>query len=293
MKRLAIIGPTASGKTDLAIKIAKKMDSYILSIDSLSIYKEINIVSAKPSKQEMRGIKHFGIDVLKPNEHFSVDTLINIYQEVKKLCEFNNKNLIIVGGTSFYLKSLLSGLSTLPIIDEEIKNRVKFKLKNLKKSYDYLVKTDPLYMSNINSSDAYRIEKAMLIVEASGVCASEWFKLNPPKPIIKDLDIYNIEVQRDVLRERISKRTIQMIRLGLIDEVCLLEKKYTRFPNSMGAIGIVEVLEYVDGSASKEEMIQNISTHTAQLAKRQDTFNRTQFKNTTSANLDELRKLLT
>ncbi len=293
IKQLAIIGPTASGKTDLAIQTAKKMDAYILSIDSLSIYKEIDIVSAKPSKKEMQNIKHFGIDVLKPNDHFSVDVLINIYQEVKKQCEIDKKNLIIVGGTSFYLKSLLSGLSALPTIDEDIKNRVKVKLQNLEKSYDYLVNTDPLYMKNINSSDAYRIEKALLITEASGICASEWFKLNPPKPIIKNLDIYNIEVQRDILRERISKRTHEMLRLGLIDEVCFLEQKYTRLPNSMGAIGIVETLEYLDGTVSIEEMLQNISTHTAQLAKRQDTFNRTQFKNITSASLDKLRKILT
>ena len=148
-------------------------------------------------------------------------------------------------------------------------------------------------MSNINCSDAYRIEKALLIYEASGICASEWFKKNPPKPIIQNLDIYNIEVKRDILRQRIAKRTKQMLRLGLIDEVCLLEKKYTRLPNSMGAIGIVEVLQYLDGYTSKDEMIQNISTHTAQLAKRQDTFNRTQFENITSDSLKELEKLLT
>jgi len=288
IKQLAIIGPTASGKTDLAIKTAKSLDAYILSIDSLSIYKEIDIVSAKPSQQEMQGIKHFGIDALNPNEHFGVDILIDIYNEVKQLCQKDKKNLIIVGGTSFYLKSLLNGLSTLPNIDENTKQKVNFKLKNLQKTYDNLVKIDPLYMSNINPSDAYRIEKALLIYEASGICASEWFRQNPPKPIIKDLNIYNIEVKRDILRARIAKRTKKMLYLGLINEVCYLEQKYTRTPNSMGAIGIVEVLEYLDGYVSKDEMIQNISTHTAQLAKRQDTFNRTQFQDITSASLNEL-----
>ncbi|MBL0707918.1 MAG: tRNA (adenosine(37)-N6)-dimethylallyltransferase MiaA [Sulfurimonas sp.] len=288
MKKLAIIGPTASGKTALAIKTAKKIDAYILSIDSLSIYKEIDIVSAKPSKEEMGGVKHFGIDVLRPDEHFSVDILISIYKQVKKRCEEDNKNLIIVGGTSFYLKSLLSGLSTLPNITPKIRKKVTSDLKDLKNSYEKLVKLDPLYMSNISPFDSYRIEKALLIYEASGICASQWFKQNPPKKIIEDLDIYNIKVDREVLRDRISKRTREMLHLGLIDEVCFLERKYTRVPNSMGAIGIVEVLEYVDGKVSKEEMLQNISTHTAQLAKRQDTFNRTQFKNTISASLDEL-----
>ena len=134
IKQLAIIGPTASGKTDLAIKTAKSIDAYILSIDSLSIYKEIDIVSAKPSKVEMQGIKHFGIDVLNPNEHFGVDILIDIYKEVKELCEKNKKNLIIVGGTSFYLKSLLNGLSILPHMNKKVKEKVTFKLKKSSKN---------------------------------------------------------------------------------------------------------------------------------------------------------------
>ncbi|WP_373000712.1 tRNA (adenosine(37)-N6)-dimethylallyltransferase MiaA [Sulfurimonas sp.] len=293
IKQLAIIGPTASGKSDLAIKIAKKVDAYILSIDSLSIYKEIDIVSAKPSKEELSEIKHFGIDVLNPDDYFSVDVFINIYKEVKELCEKRSKNLIIVGGTSFYLKSLLNGLSTLPNIDANVTLKVKNNLENLQKCYDLLSKVDPEYMQNISQNDAYRIEKALLIYEASSITPSEWFRQNPPKPIIENLDIYNIDVDRDVLRERISKRTHKMLELGLIDEVCYLEQKYTRAPHSMGSIGIVEVLDYLDGKTTKEQMLELISIHTAQLAKRQQTFNRTQFKNITSAKLEELENLLT
>ncbi len=293
IKQLAIIGPTASGKTDLAIKIAKKIDAYVLSIDSLSIYKEIDIVSAKPSLLERKGVKHFGIDVLNPDEYFSVDILIDIYKEVKELCEKDGKNLVIVGGTSFYLKSLLNGLSTLPNIDKEVTSRVDKALQNLQESYDLLSKKDPKYMKNISHNDSYRIEKALLIYEASSLTPTEWFKLHPPKPIIEDLEIYNIDVQRELLRERISKRTHKMLSLGLIDEVCYLEQKYTRLPHSMNSIGIVEVLEYLDAKVTLEDMLENISTHTAQLAKRQQTFNRTQFENITSASLSELEKLLT
>ncbi len=293
IKQLSIIGPTASGKTSLAIKIAKKIDAYILSIDSLSIYKGINVVSAKPSKEEQDGVRHFGIDVLSPDEYFSVDILINLYKEVRELCEKDKKNLVIVGGTSFYLKSLLNGLSTLPSIDIEVTNRVKKELENLQNCYDLLSKIDPQYMKNISQNDTYRIEKALLIYEASSLTPSEWFKSHPPKPIIENLDIYNIDVQRDVLRQRISKRTHKMLELGLIDEVCILEQKYTRLPHSMNSIGIVEVLEYLDGLVTQEEMLENISTHTAQLAKRQQTFNRTQFENITSLPLKQLELLLT
>lgn len=291
IKQLAIIGPTASGKSDLAIKIAKKTDAYILSIDSLSIYKEIDIVSAKPSHDELDSVKHFGIDVLNPNDYFSVNILISLYKNVLCACQEDKKNLVIVGGTSFYLKSLIDGLSTLPEISKETSKKVNMSLINLQNCYEFLLNKDSVYMKNISPNDKYRIEKALLIYEASGLTPSEWFEQNPPKPIIQNLDIYNIDVSREVLRERISKRTTKMFKSGLVNEVCDLEKKYTRLPHSMNSIGIVEVLEYLDGYVTKEKMLQNISTHTAQLAKRQQTFNRTQFKNIITAPLEELEKL--
>ncbi len=292
IKQLAIIGPTASGKSDLAIKIALQIDAYILSIDSLSIYKEIDIVSAKPSKDELNAVKHFGINVLNPDEYFSVDIFIELYREVLAECKKNSKNLIIVGGTSFYLKSLLQGLSTLPTITDGIKELVNKKLTDLESCYNFLSKLDPKYMKKISSNDSYRIEKALLIYEASKLSPSEWFVKNPPKPIIKNLDIFNIDVDRDILRERIAKRTNKMLEMGLLDEVSYLEHKYTRLPNAMGSIGIVEVLEYLDNRITKDQMCENISIHTGQLAKRQQTFNRTQFENITHAPLEKLENII-
>ena len=292
MIQLAIIGPTASGKSDLAIQIAKKIDAYILSIDSLSIYKEIDIVSAKPSKSELNEVKHFGIDVLCPNEYFSVDVFIRLYKEVVQKCQDENKNLIIVGGTSFYLKSLIDGLSQIPTITKEISLQAEIKLKDLKSCYNFLFGVDEKYMKNISPNDRYRIEKALLIYEASSLTPSEWFRENPPKPVIENLPIYNIEVERDVLRERIKKRTLNMLEAGLINEVCYLEQKYTRLTHAMNSIGIVEVLEYLDNKVSINEMLGNISIHTAQLAKRQQTFNRTQFGDVINAPLEELEELI-
>ena len=291
-KQLAIIGPTASGKSDLAIKIAKKIDAYILSIDSLSIYKEINIVSAKPSSQELAQVKHFGINELYADQYFSVDIFIDLYKKIFLTCKEEKKNLVIVGGTSFYLKSLINGLSQLPNISMKHKQNVEKKLQNLVESYEFLKSIDKEYMCKISPNDSYRIEKALLIYEASSLSPSEWFRLNPPKPIIKDLDIYNIDVEREVLRERINKRTCTMYETGLIDEVCYLEQKYTRAPHSMNSIGIVEVLEFLDGKVEKDAMLKNITTHTAQLAKRQQTFNRTQFQNITSAKLEDLENII-
>ncbi len=291
-KQLAIIGPTASGKSDLAIKTAQKLDAYILSIDSLSIYKEIDIVSAKPSKSELNEVKHFGINEIYPDQYFSVDIFIDLYKKVKKICINENKNLIIVGGTSFYLKSLVNGLSTLPIINDAVKKEVAISLNELERSYEMLLKLDEKYMQKIAPTDSYRIEKALLIYKASGKTPSDWFEINPPISIIENLKVFNIAVDRGILRSRIKDRTSKMFDLGLIDEVCYLEQKYTREPNSMGAIGIVEVLDYLDAKSTKEQMLELISIHTAQLAKRQQTFNKTQFKNIISAPLEELESII-
>ncbi len=292
MFKLSIIGPTASGKSDLAIKIAKKIDAYILSIDSLSIYKEVNIVSAKPSKNELNEIKHFGIDELYLNEYFSVEVFIKLYKDVLKKAQNDGKNLIIVGGTSFYLKSLLDGLSPLPNIDDEVKKSVASMLLNPQKSFELLYDIDKTYMRSIAKNDRYRLEKALLIYKASGMPPSEYFKTNPPKPIIESLPIYNIAVDREILRDRITKRGAKMYEMGLVDEICSLERKYKREPHAMGSIGIVEVLEYLDNKVSKDEMLQNIITHTAQLAKRQQTFNNTQFSGVTSAKLEDLEQII-
>jgi len=277
MKQIAIIGPTASGKSDVALELAHKHNAYILSIDSLSIYKEIDIVSAKPSADELKSIKHFGINEINPDKHFDVSNFIEYYHRAKDAAKDNNKNLIIVGGTGFYLKSLLSGISRLPLISDDLNLHVKSLMRDIQSSYDELLHVDFETMKNIKPTDSYRIEKMMLIYKASGVPPSQWFKENPAKPVITDLPLFEIDVSRDLLRERIDKRTHKMVAMGLIDEVSFLEQKYTREPNAMGAIGIVEVLQYLDGVITKERMIELIATHTIQLAKRQQTFNRSQF----------------
>ena len=293
MKQIAIIGPTASGKSDLAIEMALQHNAYILSIDSLSIYKEIDIASAKPSADELAQIHHYGVNEIYLDTHFSVAIFIELYKEVVKEAKRDGKNLIIVGGTSFYLKSLTTGLSELPAYSQSTIDKVGKMLLDLPSAYSYLVKIDNDYIQAIKSTDAYRIEKMLLLVVESGMSPTEWFKAHPPLPTITELEIFNIDVERTLLRERIVERTHKMASSGLIDEVAMLEHKYGRDHNAMKAIGIIEVLEYLDGSCTKEEMIENIITHTAQLAKRQQTFNRTQFKEAVTAELVALPQLIT
>jgi len=292
MKQIAIIGPTASGKSDLAIEMALQHNAYILSIDSLSIYKEIDIASAKPSADELAKVKHFGINEIYLDTHFSVAIFIELYKKAYQEALHDAKNLIIVGGTSFYLKSLTSGLSQLPEYSEATRERTAKMLLDLPNAYDYLQERDPEYMKAIEPGDAYRIEKMLLLLLESGMSPTEWFNAHPPQPVIEQLDIFNIDVERALLRERIVKRTHKMASSGLIDEVAMLEHKYGRNHNAMKAIGIIEVLEYLDGDTSKEEMIEKIITHTAQLAKRQQTFNKTQFEEAVSASLSALPQLI-
>jgi len=293
IKQLALIGPTASGKTSLSIEIAQNMDAYILSLDSLSIYKEIDIVSAKPTEQERAGIVHFGIDHLYPNEHFDVTTFVKLYQEVYQKAMSEEKNLVIVGGTSFYLKMLIEGISELPSISKNTKEKTAQMLKELKDTYQFLYELDPRYMERISQSDRYRIEKALNIYLETGMTPSEYFKANPPASVIHGtLPIYRIDIEREALRKRIALRTELMLKEGLIDEICMLEKKYTRKPNCMKSIGIKETLDYLDGIYDKKMLAEKITTNTARLAKRQTTFNNSQFEGVIKGSVEELRKIL-
>jgi tRNA dimethylallyltransferase len=277
--QIAIIGSTASGKTAKAIEYAKKNNANILSLDSLAIYKEIDIVSAKPTLKEQDGVKHFGLDIIYPNDSFDVTLFIKLYKEAKTESIKEGKSLVIVGGTSFYLKSLIQGLSPMPTISSEIRKKSLQTIEQgVIEAYDILFKIDADYMLNIASTDSYRIEKMLNLYYQTGLTPTEYFRANPPQPtIIEPLPIYEIQVDKEILREKIKERTQKMIDMGLVEEVAYLEKTYTREPNCMKAIGIKEVLDYFDGVYSFEQMQEKIVINTARLAKRQRTFNRSQF----------------
>ena len=290
MKEIAILGPTASGKSDLAVRIAKSSNSYILSLDSLSIYKEIDIASAKPSIKERGGILHFGIDEIYPNEAFNVALFFSIYKKAKEKALKDKKNLIIVGGSSFYLKAMLEGLSKEVEISKESVEKTKEILKDIDKAYSFIEKKDFLFASKITKRDRFRMEKWFNIYFETKMTASEFFKKNPPKKIIDKIDIFNIEVDREILRKRVKKRTSKMIQKGIVDEVFYLESKYTRAVHPMKAIGIKESLEYLDGFLTLRELERKIVSNTMKLAKRQRTFNKTQFKSLKSAPLEKLEE---
>lgn len=291
MKQLAIIGPTASGKSDLALTLATRHNAIILSIDSLSIYREIDIASAKPSSDELSQVEHFGINILAPNETAGVFTFIDEYHRAFSTATQQGKNLIIVGGSSFYLKSMIEGLSTIPKISDDVRSETMIRLQNLEEAHRFLAKIDPQTMAKITPNDSYRIEKMLHLTLQTSTPPSIWFNEHPPKPIIHNCPILNIDVDRTLLRERIALRTQKMAAHGIIDEVAELERLYGRAPNSMKAIGILETLEFLDGKINKQKLLEEISIHTGQLAKRQQTFNAHQFALTASGSVEELHKI--
>jgi tRNA dimethylallyltransferase len=281
MKEIAIIGSTASGKTALSLEIASKTNSIILSLDSLCVYKEIEIASAKPTVQERGDIIHFGIDEVFPNEEFDVVKFIELYKKTKDYAIKNEKNLIIVGGTGFYLKALIDGLS------KGVDSKIKLDIPQ-DEAYELLYSIDIDYMQKIEKNDRYRIEKAYAIYKETGLSPTSYFEKNPKIAVAKDLKIFEILWDKEELKNRIDQRTKIMVNSGLIDEVIFLEKKYTREPNCMASIGIIETLEYLDGKLSKQELEEKISANTAKLAKRQNTFNKSQFLDKTSNIIENL-----
>ncbi len=288
MKQIAILGPTASGKTAASIELAHRVNASILSLDSLAVYKEVDIVSAKPTPKERQGIAHFGIDELFIDEYFSAATFFEVYKKAKADCEAKGKNLIIVGGTGFYLKSLMEGLSNRIDITDETKRKITQILHDLPQAYQKIAAKDPKYAEKIAPTDKYRIQKWYEFYLETGMTATDFFKFHQRKPLITEIPIFEIKIDRDALRTRIAKRTAQMIENGLIEEVFGLEKKYTRKPNPMKAIGITETLDYLDGKYALSQLHEAITTHTYQLAKRQRTFNNSQFPQKKSLLIDDL-----
>ena len=275
MKELALIGSTASGKTSLSIALAKESNAYIFSIDSLAIYKHTDIVSARPSKKQRAELKHFGIDLYEINDNVNLMSFINIYKEAKNIAIKNNKNLIIIGGSSFYLKSLIDGISKIPNISDTNKDKVVELLKDKEKALKFLNNIDKDYKFR----DTYRLQKALEIYFQTLTPPSIYFKNNPKLPIIKDLKIFCLDIDKQSIIDNIALRTKDMIDNGLIEEVAYLKKTYGLEAKAMKAIGIKETLSFLKEEINKEDLYLQISSNTRKLAKRQRTFNKNQFKN--------------
>ncbi|MCW1359794.1 tRNA (adenosine(37)-N6)-dimethylallyltransferase MiaA [Campylobacter sp. US33a] len=260
----ALIGTTACGKTELANKLAYHFNACILSLDSLCVYKQINIASAKTDAKTLEELCYFGVNLLNVDEHFNIAMFFEEYKKAKSHAQENHRPLIITGGTSFYLKALMDGLS------ENI-NASQSPLNN-DEIYGLLKQIDP--KAKIEKNDTYRLKKWLGIYEKTGQIPSEFLAQTKQEALIKNLDIFEITWEKADLEKRIIQRTHSMLENGLIDEAKELFEKYDENLKALNSIGLKECKEFLQNKLTKEELCEQIIIHTRQLAKRQRTFNK-------------------
>lgn len=274
-KIIVICGPTASGKTALSIQLAKKIDGEIVSADSMQIYEDMDVGTAKPSIEEMEGIKHYLIGNVSPTVRYSVANFkkdaINAINEIIQ----KGKTPIIVGGTGLYVDSLVQGIE---YDDTEIDLEYRNQLEELAKEHglDYLynkaIQIDPTAMEKISNNDKKRIFRVLEIYHATGKTKTMQEYESKQKENPYDYKVFAIDMDRKKLYERINKRVNIMIANGLVDEVKKLISKYSELPTAIQGLGYKEVVLYLNNEITYDEMVEKIKLETRHYAKRQLTW---------------------
>ena len=293
-KVIVICGPTASGKTALSIELAKKINGEIVSADSMQIYKDMDIGTAKTTHEEMQGIKHYLQDFVEPDKRYSVaDYKVDAEKAIEEILS-KGKTPIVVGGTGLYVDSLIYGIEYQEIkFDEKYRKELEDIAleKGLETLYKKAQEIDPEAMKKISCNDKKRIIRVLEIYKATGKTKTEQEIESRKKEVKYDYKVFTIDWEREKLYERINKRVDIMIENGLIEEVENLLKKYKEFPTAMQGLGYKEVVEYLNGYLTKEEMIDKIKQETRRYAKRQITWFRKN-KQTIWIGPQDLQKIL-
>ena len=294
-KIILVSGPTASGKSNFSIKLAKKVNGEIVNADSMQVYKELKILSARPSPKEYQKIKHhlYGFHSVKKN--FSTGDWLKI--AIKKVKEINKRKKIpiFVGGTGLYFKALTDGLVNIPNIPIRYRNNIRDLQKKLgqQKFYQKLIKLDPGSKENINPTDTQRSIRAYEVMHFTKKPLHDWFQ-NTKSYFNKD-DFFKIYIDypREELIQRIGKRVEKMIKLGAVQEVRKFVKLKVRKDKSVNkAIGINEIKEYLKDKKDMSDVIEKISIKTIQYAKKQSTWARGNMKSWLKFHPQDLNKYL-
>ena len=275
-KVIVICGPTASGKTALSIELAKKINGEIISADSMQIYDEMSIGTAKPDKEEMQGIKHYLVGTVSPSKRYSVseykkDAICAIEEVIS-----NKKSPIVVGGTGLYVNSLIYGIDY-PEIETDLKYRAELEEMANEKGLEYLYKMakeiDEEAMKNISFNDKKRIIRVLEIYKETGKTKTELEIESRKNGVPYEYKVFAINMPREILYDRINKRVDIMIEKGLIEEVEQLYSKYGKqLCTAAQGIGYKEVIDYLNKEITKEEMIEKVKMETRRYAKRQLTW---------------------
>ena len=294
-KIILIYGPTASGKSEFAVKLAKKINGEVINADSMQIYKELKILSARPSRKDYKNIKHhlYGFQSVKKN--FSTgDWLKKVHQKILDTKK-RKKTPILVGGTGLYFKALIEGLIKIPNIPIKFREKIRSLHKKLgtKKFFLRLIKLDPLSKIKINPSDTQRAIRAYEIKLFTKKSMYDWFKeTNSTYEQNSFFKIY-INFPRNELLVRINDRVQKMIKKGAILEVKkFLKLKVPKNKSANKAIGIDEIKQYLNKKIQIGQVIEKISIKTRQYAKRQNTWSRGNMQNWNKINFDSLDEFL-
>ncbi len=294
-KIILIYGPTASGKSNFAIKLAKKISGQIINADSMQVYKELKVLTARPFRKEYQNIKHHLYGFQSAKKNFSTGDWLKLANQKILQCRKINKTPILVGGTGLYFKALTEGLFNIPKIPINFRNKVRGLHKRIgqKKFFLKLIEIDPLIKDRINSLDAQRSLRAYEIKSFTKKSMISWFKNTKSDYNHDDFFKIYIDFPREDLIERINKRSQNMIKLGAILEV----KKFIklRVPKNKSlnkAIGISEIKQYLQKKIQTDQLIEKISIKTRQYAKRQSTWARGHMNDWNKVNPVGLDKLL-
>ncbi|MDB4216127.1 tRNA (adenosine(37)-N6)-dimethylallyltransferase MiaA [Candidatus Pelagibacter sp.] len=277
-KIILISGPTASGKSNFAVKIAKKIEGEIINADSMQVYKILKILTARPNKEEQKNIKHHLYGVIDLNEKFSTGQWLELAIKRIKSIQKNKKIPILVGGTGLYFQSLINGLVKIPEIPLKFRNKVRLmsKREGQKKFYKKLLKLDPKVKDKFDPNDTQRSIRAYEIKSYTDISMYDWLARTESEFKNSDFLKLYIETKRENLIERINLRTLNMINDGAINEVKKFIKLKIRKDQSVNkVIGIAELTQYLNHEVTLEEAKELISIKTRQYAKRQATWART------------------
>jgi tRNA dimethylallyltransferase len=273
-KPIAIVGPTASGKTQLSLYLAEKIKAEIISADSRQIYRFLDIGTAKPTKQELKKIKHHFIDILNPDEEYNAGKYgINAREKIAQLQKVE-KPIIVVGGSGLYIKSLVDGLFEGPGKDKKLRDKYEsiLQTEGVNELLAFLKNVDPITAGSIDLTKPRRIIRALEVFYSTGKPLSTHHKEQQKKPLIVAIHI-GLLWKREELYKRIERRVETMMKMGLLDEVqSLKEKGYDTKNNSLNTVGYKECFQFLEGNISKEEMVKLIKKNTCRYAKRQMTW---------------------
>ena len=276
-KIILIYGPTASGKSKFALKLAQKIDGEIINADSMQVYKELKVLSARPRKEDINKIKHhlYGFQSVKKN--FSTGDWLKLAQ--KKIFEVKKRGKIpiLVGGTGLYFKALTEGLVNFPKIPVQFRKKIRALHKNLgaKKFFLRLIKEDPMVRNHLIQSDTQRVIRAYEIKKFTNKSMYEWFKNTKSEFEKNDFFKIYIDFPRTDLLVRIKQRAVDMLENGAVSEVKKFMKlKVSKLKSANKAIGINEIKEFIKKKIKIEDVIDQISIKTRQYAKRQTTWAR-------------------